>query len=59
MRRSVSTIFQAIQNVSDGREQGHGVNGVWRVYREGDLVMLEIYPASPVVVCTVAVEVEE
>lgn len=55
----MSTIFQAIQNVSDGREQGHGVNGVWRVYREGDLVLLEIYPAAPVVVCTVAVEVEE
>lgn len=55
----MSTIFQAIQIISDGREQRQGVNGVWRVYREGDLVMLEIYPAAPVVVCTAAVEVEE
>lgn len=57
----MNAIAQAIHNVAEGLEEGHGVPGVWRVYAKDGLVWFEsIGRGDPaVVVCTVTVEVEE
>lgn len=52
------TLYDAIQSVAHGHEQRIAFPGSWRIYNERGVVWLEIYPADPVVVCTVVEEVE-
>lgn len=55
----MTTIQEAIHDVAEGRIEKFGIQSVWRVYRDGECVMLEVYPAEPVVVCTVFAEIVE